>query len=42
MELKKILKEIFSLLNLDTILVSESDNLEGYLLKKGGQAYENG
>ena len=38
----QILKEIFSLLNLDSVLVSESDNLEGYLLKKGGQAYENG
>ena len=35
-----ILKEIFSILNLKSIIVSESDNLEGYMLKIGGQNYE--
>ncbi len=36
----QILKEIFNFLHLEQIVVSESDNLEGYLLKKGGVGYE--
>lgn len=38
----QILKEIFLLLNITEITVSESDNLEGYILKKGGLGYEKG
>jgi len=38
----QILKEIFNILQLEEIIVSESDNLEGYLLKKGGLNYEKG
>jgi len=35
-----ILQAIFDKLNLDSIIVSESDNLEGFALKKKGVGYE--